>query len=77
MLQRFDRGIQSHHFRRLFYHLIGDGIVIEGDLVLHCSRNHMEGLLHIAELLSFLLVREPICRLALNQSLTGIRAIES
>ena len=69
--------MESHELRGRLHRLVPDRRVKQCDLVADRARNHMKGLFHIAELLSFLLVREPICRLALDQSLTGIRAIES
>ena len=77
MFQRFDGGIQSCHFRCLFYRLISDRIIIEGDLVFHRPRNHVEGLLHIAEQLSLLRFWNITSRDSLDQHLAVLWLVKS
>ena len=56
---------------------IPDRRIKQRNLVAHRPRDHVERLLHITKLRPLLPVRDPVCLLALDQRLTGIRPVKS
>ena len=69
--------MKSHKLCGCLHGFVPDLRIKQCDLIADCARNHVEGLLHIAELLSLLFIGDPVCRLALDQHLAGIWPVKS